>query len=103
VHHAQVPFSSSSLHSASRRVNFLSQRPFLDFIALYPHRSCSDANEEHIFVIGVSPSIYTCNSIVADALLVTLQHRLGNFPVFFSFFLSLVCSPHHPSCIDRSE
>jgi hypothetical protein len=54
-------------------------------------------------VISVSHSVYTCNSIVAAALLIVLERRLGNFLLFLSFFLPFICSPLHQSCTDHGE
>jgi hypothetical protein len=85
VQHASVPLPSSSLHSTPR-LNFLLRGPFFDFITLYHHQSCSDADAEHIVVISMSHSIYTCNSVLAAALLIVLERRLGNFPIFSLIF-----------------
>jgi hypothetical protein len=70
-----------------RVVNFLSRRPFFNFIAFYLHHSCTDTDEEHIVVVSMSRSICTCNSVLdAAPLLVWLQCRLCNFPVFSLIF-----------------
>jgi hypothetical protein len=100
IPHASVSLSSSSFFS--RDVHSSTSLALLQYL----HRSYSDANDDHIVVVNTSHSAYICNNIVAGALFVMLQRRLGNFPVFFLsslLFLSLVCSPLHPSSVDHSE
>jgi hypothetical protein len=96
--HHTYPHSCSTCRCHSRHhrcalqriVNFLLRRPFLDFITPHLHRSCSDADAEHIVVISMRHRTYTCNSVLDAALLSTLERRLENFPVF-----SLLFSPLH--------
>jgi hypothetical protein len=95
-------------HSRRRRctlrrvVNFLLRRPFFNFIAFYLHHSCSDADAERIVVISMRHRTYTCNSVLAAALLIVLERRLGNFPAFSLIFL-LTHLLTTPSILHRSR
>jgi hypothetical protein len=65
-----TPVVVAALH---RVINFLPRRPFFDFIALYLPQSCTDADVDHMVVIGVRHSTCPCNSLLDAALLVTVQ------------------------------
>jgi hypothetical protein len=82
--------STRRCHARRRRctlqrvVNFLLRRLIPHFITLYRRPSCSHTDIDHIVVISINHSIYACNNIVATALLVVLQCRLGKFLDKFS-------------------
>jgi hypothetical protein len=59
------------------------------------HQSCCDADVDPIILISMHHSAYTCNSTDTPPLLITLERRLGNFPVFSLLFspLQLLTTP----------